>query len=224
MKLDSRNLTTITLVVLAVLILGYILFVQFSGGGDDGATAGNADFRISEQPMLGDPEAPVTIVSFEDFKCPVCARFEQSVVPRIEEELVETGRANLVFINYQFLGPDSTTAGIAGECVYQQSEELFWEYKTIVFRAQGPESQQWATPERLVQLAREYVPDIDAQELEECIDERRYEDEVLQDRQTAQAAGATGTPTVFVDGERLSDWSFDAIERAVAQATPEQSQ
>ena len=224
MKLDSRNLTTITLIVVAALILGYILYVQFGDGGSADAPSGSADFRIEEQPMLGDPEAPVTIVTFEDFKCPVCQRFEQTVMPRLEEELIETGRANVVFINYQFLGPDSTTAGIAGECVYQQSEELFWEYKTIVFRAQGPESQQWATPQRLVQLAREYVPDIDADQLAECLDERRYEDEVLQDRRTAEAAGATGTPTVFVDGEKLSDWSFPAIERAVTQAAAEQSQ
>ncbi|HEX7003503.1 MAG TPA: thioredoxin domain-containing protein [Trueperaceae bacterium] len=224
MKLDSRNLTTITLVILAVLILGYIIFSQLGPGGDDSAPAGSADFRISEQPLLGDPDAPVTIVSFEDFKCPVCQRFEQTVVPQIEEELIETGRANLVFINFPFLGPDSTTAAIAGECVYNQSEELFWDYKTILFRAQGPESQQWATPERLVQLAGEYVPDIDVDELEECLEEERYEDEVAQDRQTAQASGATGTPTVFVDGEKLADWSYAAIERAVAEAAPEQSQ
>ena len=221
MKLNSRNLTTATLVVLAVLILGYILFVQFSGGPAE-STTGDADFRIAEQPMLGDPEAPVTIVSLEDFKCPVCQRFEQTVVPQVEEELIETGRANLVFVNYQFLGPDSVTAGIAGECVYQQDEELFWEYKTILFRAQGDERQQWATPARLVQLAREYVPDIDAEELEQCIEDRRYEDEVAQDLAAAQASGATGTPTVFVNGERLADWSFQAIERAVAEATPEQ--
>lgn len=220
MKLNSRTLTTATLAVLGVLIVGYIIYAQVGGGTAE--PAGSADFRISEQPMLGDPEAPVTILSLEDFKCPVCQRFEQTVVPRIEEELIETGRANMVFINYQFLGPDSITAGIAGECVYHQEEELFWEYKTILFRAQGNEQEVWATPGRLVQLAREYVPDIDTEELEQCIEERRYEDEVARDRTAAQAAGATGTPTVIVNGERLADWSYQNIERAVAEAAPEQ--
>lgn len=218
MKLNSRTLTTATLVVLAALILVFIIVSQFGGNG--GGTSGSADFRIDEQPLLGDPEAPVTIVAFEDFKCPVCKRFEETVMPRIEQELVDTGRANIAFINYQFLGPDSTTAGIAGECVYQQEEALFWEYKTILFRVQGDERETWATPALLVDVAEEYVPDIDSEELAECIDDRRYEDEVARDRETAQASGATGTPTVFVNGTKLADWSYPSIERAVAQATP----
>lgn len=219
MKVNSRNLTTATLAILGALILVYIIVLQFDGNG---GTSGSTDFRISEQPMLGDPDAPVTIVAFEDFKCPVCKSFEQTVVPRIEQELIETGEANFVFINYQFLGPDSTTAGIAGECVFHQDEELFWEYKTILYRVQGDERETWATPARLVDVANEYVPDIDTEELSQCIDERRYEDEVVRDREIAQASGATGTPAVFVNGEMLPDWNFDTIERAVARATPSQ--
>ncbi|MEX2540154.1 MAG: thioredoxin domain-containing protein [Trueperaceae bacterium] len=108
-------------------------------------------------------DAPATIVAFKDFKCPVCQRFEESVVPLIEQRLVEPGKAKLVFINLQFIAPDSVTAGIAGECAYQQDEQLFWEYKTIIFRTQGNERETWATPERLTQLARDYVPDLDAE-------------------------------------------------------------
>ena len=175
------------------------------------------DLNLDEQPMLGDPDAPATIAAFEDFKCPVCRRFEEEVFPRVEREIIDTGKAKMHFINFQFLGPDSTTAGIASECAYRQSEEAFWDYKTIIYRSQGPESEEWATPGRLVELAG-YGPDLDTEALATCIEERRYEDEVQQDGERARAAGATGTPTVLVNGEQLESWTFESIEAAVNAA------
>lgn len=89
---------------------------------------------------------------------------------QIINELVETGQAKMYFMNYQFIGPDSTTVGIAGECAYRQDEAAFWEYKTYTYRSQGPESDEWATPQLLADIARENVPALDADELASCLD------------------------------------------------------
>lgn len=159
-------------------------------------------------------------MAFEDFKCPVCKAFEEDAYPQIMNELVETGQVNMYFMNFQFIGPDSTTAGIAGECAYRQDEAAFWDYKTYIYRAQGPESGEWATPELLVDLAREYVPALDADELASCIDERRYEDAVAVDREIGNQAGVDGTPSLFVDGQKLESWDYATVQAAVKAAQP----
>lgn len=218
MKLTPQRLTLTTVIVLAVALFGLVAWQRLAP--QPAAAAFTGDFDLENQPMIGDPDAPATIVAFEDFKCPVCKAFEDDAYPQIVNELVETGQAKLYFMNYQFLGPDSTTAGIAGECALAQDEAAFWDYKTYVYRAQGPESEAWATPELLVDLAREYVPALDADELAGCIDERRFEDAVAADYELGQQAGVDATPTVFVNGQKLESWGFEAVQAAVAAAQP----
>lgn len=217
MKLSSQALTVLTLA--AVVAILAIILVYRQNTAPAAATTTDVDFQLDRQPVMGDPDAPATIISFEDFKCPICEQYERQVVPQVERELVETGEANMAFVNFQFLGPDSITAGIAGECAYQQDPDLFWDYKTAIFRAQGPENETWATRDRLVQVAREVVPDLDAEELSQCIEEERTRDEVDLDNRIAREAGATGTPTVFVNGTKLDNWQFADIEAAVERAT-----
>jgi protein-disulfide isomerase len=220
MKAPSQKLTLYTLIVLAVLIVGAIAYVQLAPQRTAGAAAGGLD--LSDQPALGQEEAPVQIAVFEDFKCPACAFFDENVLPQLRRAHIETGDARLYFVNYPFIGPDSTTAAIAGECAYRQDEAAFWEYKTFIFRSQEAESREWATPARLTEIARANVPALDADELEACITERRYEDAVRADREMGQRAGVQGTPTVFVNGERVENFSFEAVSSAVESALAQQ--
>ena len=215
MKTSAQKLTLYTVVVLIVALLALFLWQRAT---PQAATPTGADFQLGQQPMLGDPDAPVTIVAFEDFMCPVCRRFEDQAFPQIERELIDTGLAKMYFVNFQFIGPSSTRAGIAGECAYQQNEAAFWDYKTYLYRSQGPEREDWATPRLLVDVARDYVPELDPEALATCIEERRYEDEVRQDADIARAAGVGGTPTLFVNGEQLESWDFRSVRAAVEAA------
>jgi protein-disulfide isomerase len=220
MKLSPQNLTLYTIVFLVIALAGLIAWQRLPPTPSAPAAPFAGDFELEDQPLIGDPDAPATIVAFEDFKCPVCKAFEEDAYPQIVNELVETGQANMYFMNFQFIGPDSTTAGIAGECAYRQDEAAFWDYKTYIYRAQGPESEEWATPELLVDLAREYVPALDADALAQCIDERRYEDAVAADREIGDQAGVDGTPSLFVNGQKLESWDYATVQAAVEAAQP----
>lgn len=219
-KLSPQKLTLYTITLLIIALVSLIAWQRLVPAPSAPVAAFTGDFKLENQPMIGDPGAPATIVAFEDFKCPVCKQFEEDAYPQIVSELIETGRAKLHFMNFQFIGPDSTTAGIAGECAYRQDEPAFWEYKTYLYRSQGSESEEWATPELLVDIAREYVPALNADELASCIAERRYEAEVVADRELGQQAGVDATPTVFVNGQKLESWDYATVEAAVAAAQP----
>lgn len=218
MNAKSQKLTLYTVIALVVAVVAIILYVQFR---PEPTPDVSGELVLEGQPSLGSEDAPVKIATFEDFKCPACRRFEEEVFPRLKREFVETGQVELFFINLPFIGPDSTTAAIAGECAYQQDEAAFWEYKTYIFRAQGPESQVWATPERLVEIAAQYVPSLDSEALRTCIEERRYEDEVAADKAMGNSIGVNATPSAVVNGELLESASYQSVSAAIEDALNE---
>ena len=220
MKSTAQRLTLVTAVLIGLALVGIIAWQRFTPTASAVEDASAPEFNLAEQPMIGDPNAPVTIVAFEDFKCPVCKAFEDQSYPQIIRNHVETGQAKMYFYNYQFIGPDSVTAGIAGECAFRQDEAAFWDYKTYIYRAQGEESETWATPEVLVNLARENVPELDPAALSACIQERRHEDAVTADREAGQAAMVDATPTIFVNDNKLESWDYASVQTAIEAALP----
>lgn len=217
-KAPAQRLTLITLVVLALVIVGVIVYFQVAQPQSQASTV-SADITLTDQPVLGAEDAPVEIAVFEDFKCPACKYFDENVHPQIKRELIDTGKARIYFLNFPFIGPDSRTAALAGECVYNQNNDAFWEYKTFVFRSQGPESQEWATPAALADIARANVPAIDADAMQSCTEQATYDDQVTADYDMGNAAGVSGTPSVYVNGQKLESFDFAAIQSAVNGAS-----
>ena len=202
--MNTQRLTIITAIVLA--LLAVVAFVWFRNAAPAATTsttpAESVAFSLEGEPAIGDPNAPVKVALFEDFKCPACKNFEEQVWPKLEKDYITTGKVQAHFVYFQIIN-GSTLAGIAGECVYHQSEALFWDYKTIVYRSQENESLDWATSDKMVELAKTYVPDINAEELKTCIDEKRYADDIQKDRDMGITAGVQGTPSIFINGQKL---------------------
>lgn len=212
-----RRLRLLTLGTLAVVAIAVVLAVAATRDGGDG-TEDLAVFELHRQPVLGAPEAPVTVVEFADFKCPYCREFALDVFPRLKQEYIDTGKVRFYFINYPFIGSDSTTAALALEAVHAQSPEGVWDFIDAVMRNQGDEQQEWATPQLLVQLAREAVPDIDAQQLASDLEARRYQEEVNADLAIVERLGVRGTPSVYVNGKFVDNWSYEGVKAAIDQA------
>ncbi len=218
--MNTQRLTIVTAVVVALALVGIIVYSRFQPLTETALpTAGTtSELSYEGQPALGDADAPVKLAVFEDFKCPACKFFENNVFPGLERDYLDSGQAQLVFVNFPFLGPDSTTAAIAAECAYHQNEAAFWEYKTILYRAQGDEREQWATPARLEELAQN-VGDLDAAALHTCIDEQRYADDVTSDLEMGQAIGVNSTPSLFVNGTKLEAANdYEAVKAAIDAA------
>jgi protein-disulfide isomerase len=223
--MNTQRLTLITAILLAILAVVAIFFFRSRATPTPGAATPTEPlaFSLEGQPALGDPKAPVKLAMFEDFKCPACKAFEEMVWPKLEKDYVNTGKVQAHFVYFQIID-GSTDAGIAGECVYHQSEKLFWEYKTIVYRSQQDERTNWATPEKMVELAKTYVPDINADELKTCLEEKRYADDIQKDRDMGETAGVQGTPSLFVNGKKVEvtaktfDEYYDQVKATIDAA------
>lgn len=163
--------------------------------------AAEAAFDYASLPVLGDPNAPIKIVEFGDYKCPACSIFNESVKPQIQSDYVDQGKAAFYFMNFPFISSDSDTAALAAQAVYHQSNEAFWSYFDALYKNQGNENEQWATVDFLVELAEKENIGIDYELLRKDIVEKTYQNEVDEHRNMANQLRIGGTPSLFINGK-----------------------
>lgn len=158
--------------------------------------------------VLGRPDAPVTIVEFVDFKCPVCKSFALEDGPQMVRDLVRTGKANIELRALANLGPDSSVARRAFHGL--AARDRAWTMAELLFYNQGSEADEWATPELLTKIGRvapglRGAPIVTASTAETA--RMGAEDEAL-----GRRLDVTGTPTIFVRPRGRTD---DAAYRRV---------
>ena len=101
---------------------------------------GDIDVTMSP-PIEGSESAPVTIIEFGDFQCPKCDQWFQNEKPMIKQDYIDTGKANLYFVDFTFLGDDSMTAANASYCAEEQGK--YWEFHSHLYNNQGGINEGW---------------------------------------------------------------------------------
>lgn len=153
-----------------------------------GRYAGLQTFRRADGGFtLGDPDAPITIVTFEDFLCPHCQNY-QSTVDAFVEEYVRAGKAQIEFRFYPLVDRRYSTAfAKTAECVAAQAPSRFWDAHDLLF--------EFARRQNLDDVAAKAARllELDAVALEACL-ERAIQ--FLVDTRLAQSAFVAGTPAV----------------------------
>ncbi|GGO28901.1 DsbA family protein [Deinococcus humi] len=216
-RLQGNNPNRTILVVgtlIAVVLIALALFAVRQKPAANAGAALSADFNLDGVPYIGQADAPVNIVTIEDFKCPVCKQFNDTIEPELKTKYVDTGKAKIYTLVWPFLAEnarlptdDSKIAAQAGRCVYDQGgNDAFEAYKNILFRAQGDESTVWATKTRLKDLAGN-VEGIDQTRFATCLDTDATAARVDADEKQAMDAGVNHTPTVFVNGKEVVNGS-----------------
>ncbi len=217
-----RNLTLGTLVVLGLVVGLYFLTTSLSE--QQATPVDHQVFAYEKQPVIGNPDAPVKIVEFGDYKCPVCKRFAEEIFPQLKRDFLDTERVGLYFIDNPLLGEDSKTASMAGEAVYRQKPEAFWSFYEAVYAHQGLETDQWATVPFLVELAKKEVPDIDHARLEKELKDQAHKQAVEEDKKIAAKLGVDSVPALFINGKRVDQhvvFDYPALKKQIEEALNE---
>jgi len=145
-------------------------------------------------PVLGSPSAPITIVEFGDYQCEACYHWYHNTRADIIDNYVETGKANLVFLDLPFLGRDSITAAQATYCADDQGK--YWEYHETLYNFQEAIDNGWASKDRLVAFASNL--DMNVDEFNDCMDEKKYAKRVKANYDEAVKNGVQQTPTFII--------------------------
>lgn len=148
---------------------------------------------------MGDPKAPVKIVEYSDFQCPICLEYYQQAEPQIVNEYIATGK---VYFTYRsmgnWIGAESVAAAQAAYCAGDQNK--FWEYHDMLFTNWTGENVGDFNSRRLTAFAQKLGLDMNA--FNSCFNGHKYADKVSQDNADGLKAGVQGTPTFFINGTK----------------------
>ncbi len=201
---------TIGVVFVTVVIVAVLIWLNRPGGSN---AVGGGEFELREQTapvdgkLLGDPDAPVRIVAYEDFNCGHCGNFSRDTKPLLEEEYINQGLVSIEFRHLPVLGPDSVNAASASECAAEQN--LFWPYHDVLFERQGRPG--WASEGNLKSFAREVAEALPEGEFnldafDTCLGTGVMELAVDQEAQRSAEVlrgliGAVSTPNFLINGQ-----------------------
>ena len=158
---------------------------------------------IDDDPIIGNPDAPITIVEFSDFQCPFCARFHTQTLPSILEEYIDQGKVKLVFRDFpiQSIHPNALPASVAAECANEQGK--FREMHDTLFEKQN-EWNKLETDDAL-SLFSQYAADmqIEQKSFDSCLSSGKYIPEIKNDLDDGRDYGVSGTPGFFVGNDKV---------------------
>ena len=161
------------------------------------------EISADNDPIIGNPDAPITIIEFSDFQCPFCARFHIQTLPTIMEEYIEKGAVKLVFRDFpiQSIHPNAVPASVAAECANEQGK--FKQMHDILFEKQN----EWSDLETVyaIELFNQYSEQInlEQEQFSSCLSTAKYVKEIQNDLNDGRTYGVTGTPGFFIGNQEM---------------------
>ena len=153
-------------------------------------------------PQLGNANAPIEIREFSSFTCPACNSFHQGILDNLIDTHLRTGQVKVVFVPVDSI-PAGTPAPVtarAGYCALDQG--MFWEMHDIMFHWQ----ELVAPNERRLNVAAEEMG-MDADKFADCMNDGDTGDRIDDGMAEFDQRSLSSTPSVFLNGEYLPDWS-----------------
>ncbi|MBY0376540.1 DsbA family protein [Patescibacteria group bacterium] len=166
----------------------------------------------SNDRVLGNPNAKVDLIVYEDYQCPFCGRFTKDTESVIRSSYVADGRVRFAYRDYAFLGAESTAAAMAARCANDQGK--FWEYHDYLFTHQNGENQGNFNATNLLSYATSVGLDKDT--FTQCLTSNKYSQAVADSTAQGNSFGVRGTPKGFIlkNGKVV-----DTIDGAIPTAT-----
>jgi len=230
-----NRIIVIVLVVLGAFLVTFALILPSLNTARTAASATQAAANATPLPVititpqvftttvnanhLGNPNAPVKLDAYEDFRCSACLFYTQTIEPQIIQNYVDTGK---VYYSYHFFividGNDGTDASLrsanAALCASEQGH--FWDYHDTLYANQITEAASLFTDARLVTMAQNLKLDMTA--FNKCYQAKKYTSTIQADITEAGKLNVSGTPTTFVNGKLVPDFrqTIQALDAALA--------
>lgn len=222
----SSNGRRIVLPVLVAVIAGLAAIGLAVSGNDSTAEPATTVTTVAGEttspadPMaLGDPDAPVVMVSYSEFQCPFCGRYARETEPELIERYVDTGVLRIEWRDFPYLGEESVIAATAARAASAQGE--FWSFHDRLFADQPQPNSGRLTTAFLEGIATEIG--LDLERFRSDMNSVETMSAIDADFDEALSVGVNGTPAFMINGEPVfgaqpTSVFVDVIERAAAAA------
>ena len=149
-------------------------------------------------PFQGSNSSNVNMIEFSDYQGPFSQRFFIQTWPQIKQNYVDSGNVKFYYMDFAFLGNDSSTLSEGAWCANEQG--LFYQYHDYIYSHQGAQNSGWGTPDKVKALASNLIG-INTTNFNSCLDSGRYQSRVQQLTKLGQSFGVAGTPTFFIGND-----------------------
>lgn len=186
---------------------------------------------VKGRPVRGNPNAKVTVINYDDFECPFCSRMHATFFPGLLQSYGD--RVKIIYKDYPLveIHPWAMHAAVDGNCLAAQNNDAYWDFadyvhanqKEITSNAQG--GQNWTQAfNKLDAIAKERAVkhNLDQPQFDACV-KKQDESAVRASMAEGDKLGVDSTPTMFINGERVSglvpeDQFRSILNRALADA------
>lgn len=235
MKKDNVTelFTPVSILVGSLIIAAAILFggapsagTPIVGDVQDPAAAPTVDadsakVDVKGIPFIGKANAPLTIAYWYDYQCSYCKRNDAETTPSIISEYVDSGKAKLVFMDMQFLGPDSATIGIFGRAVWEAAPDKFYAWHKAMMTLPAGGQAGWATDEKLIEISTSALGTVTANRALSLFKAKKsiYQEAIDSTRDSGTSIGIKSTPTTLVGKQLIiGAQPYTTVKAAIEEA------
>lgn len=169
---------------------------------------------LDDDPVLGSPDAPVTMIEYSEYLCPYCRNFVLETLPQIEKEYIDTGKVKLIFRDFPVHGQPAVAMAMVAECAADQGK--FWEMHMFLWER----SEEWSQSEDLLATLQGYADELglDSEQFTSCLTEGTTVDRIIEDYNIGVQDGVSATPTFFVNGTEVRGAQpFEEFQRVIEE-------
>jgi protein-disulfide isomerase len=148
--------------------------------------------------LLGNQDAPITIIEYASLTCPHCAAFEKETLPEIKKQWIDTGKAKLVFRDFPLDG-SAIKASLVARCA---PPDRFYGFIDVLFGSQETWARDADPTEALARIAK--LGGMNDDQFRSCMKDDALQNKILASRlQGEKEFGVASTPTFFINGSKL---------------------
>ena len=175
-------------------MLGRILFALLLIFG---APLAGARAEVSDEKVLGDPGASVTIIEFASLSCPHCAEFHKTRFDWLKENYIDTGKVRFIFRDFPLNRP-ALLGSMVAHCA---DPSKYFAYLSLLFKNQEKWAFSQPVEEQLVKLAR--VSGMGQEKLLNCLQDEALAERIIQSRLESQNTYNIESTPSFLVGDQL---------------------
>ena len=188
----------------------YLLRGELSDLTTDPLAENIAKIQTANAPVLGDANAPITLVEYSDFECPVCRNLHDA----LRGMLPNYPQVKVIFKDFPIdaIHPWARTAALAGRCAYQQNPKAFWKVYDLIYDNQEVVSAANAWDKMLDFAGR---AGLNKDSFKSCLASTQAVGEVDASLANGKLLDVRATPTVFVNGRRAAGADPHTIQQYI---------
>ena len=205
--------------VLAVLAAAGVAALLLAGGGapepvgplSESAMQVEADSGAFAA-AVGPEDAPVTVMEFADFTCSHCATFASLPGPALRRDYVQPGQVRMLVYDFPLSRrTPAIPAALAARCAGDQGE--YWAMHSKLFNNQDAWARSGSPEGQFADYARDIG--LDTGQFNECYSGQEHLEEIMASRRYGEQLRVTGTPSVFVNGQKAQNYGYEAVSRHI---------